>query len=125
MDETQARAFGEHLRTTREAAGVTVRGLAERLGMDKTKIIRLEQGKVASPRADLLGRIAEELHIPVADLLTMAGYPTSRALPNLRPYMRAKYRDLPPEALDEIEAFITKLQEQHGASGPVNGEDEH
>lgn len=125
MDENQAHAFGHHLRTAREAAGVSVRGLAERLGIDKTKLVRMEQGKVASPRADLLGRIADELKLPVADLFAMAGYPTPRALPNLRPYMRAKYRDLPTEALDEIEAFITKLQAEHGASGPVNGEDEH
>ena len=124
MDQDQAQAFGHHLRSLREAAGVSVRGLAERLDIDKTKLIRMEQGKIASPRADLLGRIADELKIPASDLMAMAGYPTPRALPNLRPYMRAKYRDLPPEALDDIEAYITKLQAEHGASWPVNGEDE-
>ena len=59
MDQDQAQAFGEHLRATREVAGVTVRGLAERLGIDETKLIRMEQGTIASPRADLLGRIAD------------------------------------------------------------------
>ena len=124
MDEQQSREIGAYIRARREDASLSIRELASRVGVDMAQIVRLEQGKVASPRADLLGRIADELKIPANDLMTMAGYPTSRALPNLRPYMRAKYRDLPPEALDDIEAYITKLQAEHGASGPVNGEDE-
>jgi transcriptional regulator with XRE-family HTH domain len=124
MDEQQSREIGAYIRARREDASLSTRELASRVGVDMAQIVRLEQGKVASPRADLLGRIADELKIPASDLMTMAGYPTSRALPNLRPYMRAKYRDLPPEALDDIEAYITKLQAEHGTSGPVNGEDE-
>lgn len=124
MDEQQSLEIGAYIRARREDASLSTRELASRVGVDMAQIVRLEQGKVASPRADLLGRIADELKIPASDLMTMAGYPTPRALPNLRPYMRAKYRDLPPEALDDIEAYITKLQAEHGASGPVNGEDE-
>lgn len=123
MDETQAKELGNYIRSAREAAGVSVRRLATIGDCDQAQIIRLEQGKVSSPKADLLGRIAEHLSLPIADVLTMAGYPTTHALPGLRPYMRAKFRDLPPEAVDEIEALIARLTQRSGR-GPVNGEDE-
>lgn len=123
MDETQAREFGTYLRTHREAAGISIRGLAAQVGIDQAQIIRMEQGTVASPRADVLGRIADVLDLPLADVLTLAGYPTTKKLPNLRPYMRAKYRDLPTEAVDEVEAFIEQLSRRHG-HGPAEGEDE-
>jgi transcriptional regulator with XRE-family HTH domain len=124
MDETKAHEFGNYLQEQRQAAGVGVRELATAVGVNPTQIVRLEQGKVGSPKADVLGRIADVLRLPVADLLAMAGYPTSRTLPNLRPYMRAKYRDLPTEAVDEIEALVSQLRRRHGMTGPTDGEDE-
>jgi transcriptional regulator with XRE-family HTH domain len=124
MDDKQAKELGQYLRSHREAAAVSIRSLAAEIGIDQAQIIRLEQGTVAFPRADVLGRYAERVGLPVADVLTMAGYPTSRQLPNLRPYMRAKYRDLPPGAVDEVEAFIAELQQRHGHPGPSAGEDE-
>jgi transcriptional regulator with XRE-family HTH domain len=85
MDEQQSLEIGAYIRARREDASLSTRELASRVGVDMAQIVRLEQGKVASPRADLLGRIADELKIPASDLMTMAGYPTPRALPNLRP----------------------------------------
>lgn len=124
MDEDQAKELGRYLRRHREAAGLSFRQLAAAVDIDPAQLVRLERGGVAFPRADLLGRIASELRLPVADVLTLAGYPTSRQLPNLRPYMRAKYRNLPPEAVDEVEAFIEDLAKRHGGNGPASGEDE-
>lgn len=124
MDEKQAKELGAYLRKAREEAGISIRSLMARVGIDQAQIIRLEQGQVKSPRADVLGRIAEEIGLPVADVMTMAGYPTPRQLPNLRPYMRAKYRNLPLEAVDEVERFIEQLSKKHANTGPADGEDE-
>ena len=124
MNDTRAKELGDYIRQARENAAVSIRGLAARVDINQAQIIRLEQGKVSSPKADLLGRIADELGVPVSDLLTMAGYPTSRELPALRPYMRSQYRELPPEAVDEVEALISSLTHKYGGSGPAPGEDE-
>ncbi len=124
MDDTQAVELGHYLRQHREAAGLSARGLADIVGVDNSQIVRLEGGRVSHPKADLLGRIAEAVQAPIMDVLTMAGYPTPKGLPSLRPYMRAKYRDLPPEAIDELEAFIATLNARHH-SGPQPGEDEN
>jgi len=124
VDEQHAKELGSYLRRHREAVGLTARALAAEVGTEHTKIIRIEAGRFVYPKADLLGRIAETLKIPTEDVLTMAGYPTGKKLPNLRPYMRAKYRDLPTEAVDEVEAFVAELQRKHARPGPRDGEDE-
>jgi transcriptional regulator with XRE-family HTH domain len=120
MDETQARELGQYLKTNRESAGYSVRRLAAEVGVDQAQILRLEAGLVASPKADVLGQIAELLAVPVADLYAMAGYPVPTKLPNLRPYMRAKFASLPTEAIADIEAVIAR----YSGPGPTNGEDE-
>jgi transcriptional regulator with XRE-family HTH domain len=124
MDERQATELGKYLRTWREAAGMNIRTLAAAVGVDIATVSRLEQGLFSHPRADVLGRIATALKIPVADVLALAGYPTTKDLPGLRPYMRAKYRDLPPDAVDEVERFIEGLTKKHRLSEPTDGEDE-
>jgi len=125
MDQEEAKVFGTFLRERREAAGISLRGLADRIGADKASIARFERGQVAFPRVDLLTAIAAELQVPLDVILTNSGYPTTRKLPNLRPYLRTKYGTaLSPEALAEIEAIISRDIDTNSASGPVDGEDE-
>jgi ribosome-binding protein aMBF1 (putative translation factor) len=54
------RALGAMLRAEREAAGLTLRELSERSGMDKGFLSRLENGH-RSPTYDTLRRYAEAL----------------------------------------------------------------
>lgn len=124
MDEKQAKELGSYIRQGRESQQLSTRALAAKAGIDMAQVVRLEGGKALSPRPETLDRLAAALDVPLADVLALAGYPTTRTLPTLRPYMRAKYRNLPPEAVDEIEAFVQQLAEKHGNSGPANGEDE-
>jgi len=45
-------------------------------------------------------------------------------LPTLKPYLRAKYHDLPESAITELEAYANRLIQRHGGHGPINREDE-
>src|SRR5689334_20639385 len=90
MDEKQARELGQYLKQHRESAGYSVRALAAEVGVDQAQILRLEAGQVASPKADVLGQIADLVNVPLADVYALAGYPTTRKLPNLVPYLRTK-----------------------------------
>lgn len=125
MEPEQAKELGAYLRRQRESKGVSARALAAAVGVDMTQIIRLEQGGVASPKATVLGGIADRLGLPLADVFGLAGYPLPKNLPSFRPYMRAKYKELPDEAVAELEAFLTRLTKKHGLKGPRRGEDEH
>jgi transcriptional regulator with XRE-family HTH domain len=124
MDRDKATELGEYLRQQREAKGVSARSLATIVGVDIAQIVRLEQGVVASPKADVLAAIAEYLDLPLADMFGLAGYTLPTELPSFKPYMRAKYREFPDDAVEELERFFTRLAKKHGVTGPVGREDE-
>lgn len=62
------RAVGESLRAARRAARLTQEQLAERSGLDRLAVNRIEQGN-QSPLLDSLIRLAAGLGIPLSDLV--------------------------------------------------------
>lgn len=62
------RAVGERIRAARLHASLTQETLAERSGLDRQAINRIEQGH-ASPVLDTLIRIAIALDLPLRDLV--------------------------------------------------------
>ena len=125
MTPEEARQLAELLRSHRVAHGLAAREVARRAGVDVGTVTRLEQGQILSPRAENLRAIGEVLSIPAADLFAVAAWLPKDELPSFRPYLRSKYRELPPEAIAEIEAVFERLACDYGARGPVDREDEH
>jgi transcriptional regulator with XRE-family HTH domain len=64
-----AEALGAQIRRRRQEAGLTVRGLATRVGVSPSLISQIERGR-ATPSVATLWSIATELHLPVADLFS-------------------------------------------------------
>ena len=126
MDDEQAKALGDLLKQKREELGLSTRQLGERAGLDGVTVLRFEQGAFAAPRPDKLARVAEVLGLSLADVYALADYAVPADLPNLRPYLRTKYRDLPAEDAEKIEAYAARLAKKHGITlaGPAPGEDE-
>jgi transcriptional regulator with XRE-family HTH domain len=126
MDQDHAKRLGAVIRKHRDAAGLSLRQLKVLTDIDDGLLSRMESGAILTPAPDKLGRIAEALDIPLADLYAIAGYDTPSQLPTLKPYLRTKYRRLPVEAADQLEAYAEKLAKRHGVdlSGPAPGEDE-
>lgn len=124
MDNLQE--MGELLTRARLEKGLSLGQLAAVSGLNKSSIMRLERGKFAAPGPDSLSRLAEALGLAAADLFALAGYSTPRDIPTLRPYLRAKYGQLPEAAIAEVEAYLAAVAAQYGGvdAGPVNGEDE-
>jgi transcriptional regulator with XRE-family HTH domain len=126
MSPEQAIRFGAYLRERREAQQLSIREVARRVGIQDTTIMRLEQGKFSAPAPDKLRRLSEVLDIPPNDLFVMADYMVADELPSPSLYLRAKYPDLPPEAIEEMEQYLQGLMREHGATGgPKAGEDEN
>lgn len=94
MTSGQATNLGNYLRRGREARGISARSLARTVGVEDTTVLRIERGKIISPRADLLGDIASALDLPIANVFLLAGYPISPELPSLDLYLAAKYPEL-------------------------------
>src|SRR5690348_5333767 len=103
MNPEQAKALGSFLKEHRATLGLSTRAIAARCSVDMATIVRLEQGAFSEPRPDTLRAVAEALGVSVADVFALAEYVVPDELPAFMPYLRNKYRDLPPPAIKELE----------------------
>lgn len=126
MDEEQAKKLGALLKQTREARGLSMRQLAKLVDVRDVTILRFERGDQAAPAPDKLARIANVLGLSLADVYALADYAVPNDLPSFTPYLRTKYRDLPADEIDKIQAYAARLARKHGVdlSGPAPGQDE-
>ena len=124
MTDEERRQLADAVRTARQARGLTAREVARRAGVDVGTVTLLERCKIRQPRVENVRAIAEVVGLPLADVYSMLHWLPSDELPSLRPYMRAKYRDLPEDALAEVESFVEQLSRRHSTRGPVDHEDE-
>lgn len=105
--------LGALIRTQRLEAGLSLRGLAARSGVNYSTLSRIEDGQAASPDASKLRAIALALDIDPQDLYALAGYSVSQGLPTFAPYLRSKY-DLSDQAIDELESYFNMLRKRYG-----------
>jgi len=126
MDPKNAKRLGRLLRQRREAQGLTTRQLEIESGVDDSSIVRLENGKQTRPSVEKLNKLAAALEVPVEDLLVTAGLTQLGGLPSFRPYLRAKYPQLPAAAEADLNRYFERLGERYGVDtrGPAPGEDE-
>jgi transcriptional regulator with XRE-family HTH domain len=116
MTLEQAKAFGLFLRHRREALGMNRSQLARLIDTRDSTINRLEAGTISAPRPDKLTRIADYLHLDLADVFAMVGYAVPRQLPACLPYLRAKYPTLPQEAIEEMVSDFKEVAARHGVT---------
>src|SRR5262249_20777761 len=114
MNQSQANRLGEWLRERRHEAGLGTTELAKRTGINDATITRIEQGFIAKPDPRKLSLIADALDLNLADVYAMAGYAAPKELPSFQPYLRRKYRDLPDEAIQDIEQAFERIIKRHG-----------
>jgi transcriptional regulator with XRE-family HTH domain len=120
----QARQLAEIFRSRRTALGLSMREVATAAGFNVATVFQLEAGTNLSPLPDTLRAIAEALSLSVSDLYAVADWLPAGELPTLKPYLRAKYRDLDEQAIADIEAYANQRARRHGGTGLVNREDE-
>jgi transcriptional regulator with XRE-family HTH domain len=124
MSPEEAARLADLLRQARERHGLTAREVARRAGVDVGTVTRIEQGLIPQPRVDSLRAIGAVLDIPTADLFAAIEWLPPKELPTFRPYLRAKYKNLPDEAVAELEATLARLADEYSPHGPRDGEDE-
>ncbi len=114
------------LKQKRQELGLSASEVARQTGLDVGTISRIERGQIAAPQAGNLKEIARVLQISATDIFAIADLLPEGELPTFKPYLRAKYGDLPDDAMAELEASFTRIAKQHGydGNGPAPGEDE-
>lgn len=103
--------LAQMLREAREERGLSLRRLAERVGMHHATLGRIEAGE-HRPGPETLQRLAAALEIDEADLFSMAGYRLPERLPAFPAYLRAKYR-MPEEAATQLNEYFGYLAEKY------------
>lgn len=126
IEAITAMRLGPSIKQARTQQGFSLRRLAERSGVPRTTIERIEQEKLERPRPDILHALGTALDVPVPDLYSLANYPTAQELPSFAPYLRARYQGLSAQSIAELEIFFRTLAEREGipVDGPAPGEDE-
>lgn len=109
MSPSDLQQLGDALRASREAVGLSLRQAAERSGLVPSTLSRLEAGSIASPRPEHLQVLARTYGTDVEDFYALAGYLMPEGLPELRPYLRAKY-GLPDQAASQIDEYFQALR---------------
>jgi transcriptional regulator with XRE-family HTH domain len=126
MTPEQAKKLGNYLRQARRSKGLTTEELATSSGVNRTTVVRLEAGSLTEPKAGTLTAVAEALRVPLADVFAQANYVAPAELPSFTPYLRAKYGELPEDAVRQMERYFTRLARKYGCDpdGPPLGADE-
>ena len=119
-----AKSLGTVLHAARTNHGLSVRALVAASGVNIASILKLEDGGILAPQVDTLRALADVLDIPMSDIFAVAGWLPEGELPALRPYLRAKYRDLDDDAITDLERYAQQLAKRAGTSGPRDREDE-
>ena len=110
----EVRQLGKLIHETRINKKISRLELARRSAVPRTTLIRLEKGTIARPRLDLVSAIAVALEVPASEYFAVLGWQADTTLPGLVPYLRARYSQLPPETLAEIQAYLQTIAERDG-----------
>jgi transcriptional regulator with XRE-family HTH domain len=107
-------SLGELISARRLERNRSIADLARASGLTHSYWSKLESGQIRTPAPKYLRLIASTLDIPLGDLQALTDYVTSDSLPSFKPYMRAKYNDLPPEAIVQLEGYFHYLRQYYG-----------
>lgn len=102
--------LGDYLRARRLSRGLSLSDVAEASGLHLSYWSKLEAGKYDAPAPKHLQVIARTLEVEPEDLYALVGYAIPKRLPTFKPYLRAKYGDLPPEAVADLERYFELLR---------------
>jgi transcriptional regulator with XRE-family HTH domain len=104
------------LETSRNKLNLSVNEVARRAKVDPATAWRIEQGMIASPKADSLLAMGKVLGIPAMELFCTVGWLTAEDLPDVGTYLRTKFEKLPVKAVQDIERYADTVLYVHGQS---------
>lgn len=116
--------IGGRIRRARLMAGMTQEELAGALAVDRTRLSKIEQGRLGL-EIGLLLRVAEVIGVPLAQLIPRLGPPYEPASPAPQSWSRAVQRALPlltaslearPDLVERVLEFVSLALEEEPAA---------
>jgi transcriptional regulator with XRE-family HTH domain len=102
--------LGARLRGYRLKAGLSLQGLADKVGSSKAHIWDLEQGKAQNPSLQLLTELSKALGVPIRSLIGETDEISGSDGPELAPLFR-DLRGLNQEQIEMIQAMTSRLKD--------------
>jgi len=115
--------LADQLRADRHRSDLSIRGLAAKAGVNYPTILRLEMAQVETPKPDALQKLAAALGTEVEEYYAHVGYLVPTSLPELRPYLRAKY-GLGDQTVEKIDEYFRLLRDSQTATSPKENDHE-
>jgi transcriptional regulator with XRE-family HTH domain len=109
-EKNNSTPLGSLVAGLRKAAGISTWTLAQRSGIDRSNIRRIESGVVSNITVATMQKLATALDIDVERFYEAHWETTGRTLPSLPTYFRTKYRQLSDHQIGQIEEFVAELQ---------------
>lgn len=116
MTEHQAKQLGQVIAKARLRKRLSLRELEAQLGVPRSWLGYVEQGRSLSVAPDRLARLAEALDIEPARIDRITKGSVAGSLPEVRTYFRAKY-GLTDEQANQIERYVQRYIEPSEDSG--------
>jgi transcriptional regulator with XRE-family HTH domain len=109
MTPNQAKQLGVLIAKARARKGLSLRDLAEMLGVSKGWVGRLEAGDYLDTAPDRLAGLADALDIEPSRIDRITKGSIAEGLPELRTYFRSKY-ELSPDDIEKVRRYVERLR---------------
>jgi len=123
----ETRGFGARLRELREQAGLTQKGLADKVGVNFTYLSKIESGAKSAPSEKVILRLAKSLNADRDELMTLAGKVPSDIVEMLKSgenlqFLRSGDTQKMVSAAHKKERFNIRLRELRKQAGMTQKE---
>jgi transcriptional regulator with XRE-family HTH domain len=106
--EDRSTILGNRLTRLRQRTGLSMYQLAQRTGLNRSTLMRIEDGTYAQPSVETLNALARELNVEPEELYDAVWQDSDEPLPSPSVYLRNKY-DLSDQQVAELESTIKRI----------------
>lgn len=110
-------SFGSTIRSSRKSQKISLRALAQKVGINFTYLSKIESGELAPPAEDKILSLARELSLDADELFRLANrVPSELTGAVLRPQMPRILRATKELSNEQVNEMLEWVNEQQGTS---------
>lgn len=103
--------LGEALEALRRRAGLTLYQLGQQSGVNRSQLMRMENGTIRTPTTETLNKVAAALQVDPEEFYDAVWTGSGDPLPSLPTYFRNKYR-LSDDQIAAVERTMRAIERQ-------------
>lgn len=103
--------LGTLITQLRTAAGLSMYHLAQRTGLNRSTLMRIEDGTYQQPTVETLNKLAQALDAEPEDLYDAVWKDSEEPLPSLGVYFRSKYH-LSEQQIAELQSTVERITDE-------------